>query len=293
VLDFDLGGLSFEPVPGSGQDATAPATDVHDLEFDMSAFTPAASSTEAPAALPADDLSFDLAFDTDFDAPTTLTAQPLQPGDNPAEEMRLDMSLDGPATEIDMADLAREFDLSTPPTAPDAATPAGTLNDPLFELDAMNFDAPATPAVAAAPRAEEANEHAGEHANEHVFDFDTMDFSLPEAPVLPAAVSFDLPVPGATPTPPPVPGSLRHFDMSGIDLDLPQVDSAAVQDGAAVGDAGEMSAAQMEMETKLDLAIAYQEIGDKEGARELLDEVIKGGSSEQVSKANAMRANLA
>jgi pilus assembly protein FimV len=48
-----------------------------------------------------------------------------------------------------------------------------------------------------------------------------------------------------------------------------------------------------EMETKLDLAIAYQEIGDKEGARELLDEVIKGGNSEQVSKASAMRSLLA
>ena len=34
----------------------------------------------------------------------------------------------------------------------------------------------------------------------------------------------------------------------------------------------------MEMETKLDLAIAYQEIGDKEGARELLEEVIRGGN---------------
>jgi pilus assembly protein FimV len=53
-----------------------------------------------------------------------------------------------------------------------------------------------------------------------------------------------------------------------------------------------MSAVHMEMETKLDLAIAYQEIGDKEGARELLEEVIKGGSSEQVTKANAMRTQL-
>ena len=49
----------------------------------------------------------------------------------------------------------------------------------------------------------------------------------------------------------------------------------------------------MEMETKLDLALAYQEIGDKEGARELLDEVIKGGTGEQIGRANAMRAALA
>ncbi len=54
-----------------------------------------------------------------------------------------------------------------------------------------------------------------------------------------------------------------------------------------------MSPEHMEMETKLDLAIAYQEIGDKEGARELLDEVIKGGNPEQVGKASAMRELLA
>jgi pilus assembly protein FimV len=55
----------------------------------------------------------------------------------------------------------------------------------------------------------------------------------------------------------------------------------------------DLSATHMEMETKLDLAVAYQEIGDKEGARELLDEVIKGGSGDQVSKASDMRAKLA
>ena len=53
-----------------------------------------------------------------------------------------------------------------------------------------------------------------------------------------------------------------------------------------------MSAHHMEMDTKLDLAIAYQEIGDKEGARELLDEVLRGGSDDQIAKANAMKAQL-
>ncbi len=47
-----------------------------------------------------------------------------------------------------------------------------------------------------------------------------------------------------------------------------------------------------EMATKLDLAVAYTEIGDKEGARELLDEVIKGGSNEQIEKARKMLEQL-
>jgi pilus assembly protein FimV len=48
-----------------------------------------------------------------------------------------------------------------------------------------------------------------------------------------------------------------------------------------------------EMATKLDLAVAYQEIGDKEGARELLDEVVKGGSPEQSDKARSLLAKIA
>ena len=46
------------------------------------------------------------------------------------------------------------------------------------------------------------------------------------------------------------------------------------------------------MATKLDLAVAYHEIGDKEGARELLDEVVKGGTNDQIEKAKVMLAQL-
>jgi pilus assembly protein FimV len=87
--------------------------------------------------------------------------------------------------------------------------------------------------------------------------------------------------------------------MADIDLELPDFERAEPAAAPALPEVGEalepaaMSPEHMEMETKLDLAIAYQEIGDKEGARELLDEVIKGGSSEQVSKASAMRSLLA
>jgi pilus assembly protein FimV len=47
------------------------------------------------------------------------------------------------------------------------------------------------------------------------------------------------------------------------------------------------------MATKLDLALAYQEIGDKDGARELLDEVVKGGTAEQTAKARSMLQKIA
>ncbi|MDP3290102.1 MAG: FimV/HubP family polar landmark protein [Methyloversatilis sp.] len=48
-----------------------------------------------------------------------------------------------------------------------------------------------------------------------------------------------------------------------------------------------------EAETKLELARAYEEMGDKEGARELLQEVVREGTMDQQSQASEMLAKLA
>ncbi|WP_394779214.1 FimV/HubP family polar landmark protein [Undibacterium sp.] len=77
------------------------------------------------------------------------------------------------------------------------------------------------------------------------------------------------------------------FDLSGIDLNLD-----GDEHKAAAGAESDGQAYNAEMATKLDLAVAYHEIGDKEGARELLDEVLKGGTSDQVHKAQTMLAQL-
>jgi pilus assembly protein FimV len=57
------------------------------------------------------------------------------------------------------------------------------------------------------------------------------------------------------------------------------------------GTVADISAYQ-EMATKLDLAAAYVEIGDKEGARELLEEVLSGGSADQQARAREMLDSL-
>ena len=44
--------------------------------------------------------------------------------------------------------------------------------------------------------------------------------------------------------------------------------------------------------TKLDLARAYEEMGDREGAREILREVIHDGDEVQINEAKAMLAKL-
>jgi pilus assembly protein FimV len=89
------------------------------------------------------------------------------------------------------------------------------------------------------------------------------------------------------------------FDLSDISLELdpaeaePKPDLVFETHDTFDSDSDALSSTDAEMATKLDLAIAYQEIGDKEGARELLDEVIKAGSVEQSQKAKALLLELA
>jgi pilus assembly protein FimV len=301
VLDFDLGGLSFEPVaapepaPAPAATEAAPDKPVQDMAFEMEPFeplsAPAAPAASAAPAEPAKDEGFDLAFDMDFDKPAAAT--PATEPEKADDGLALDLSLENPSAGIDIADLANEFDLPPVPSATEAAAapedsaPATELKDPLFDLDTMDFGL--APAPAPAPAAQESTPE----LKDPLFDLDTFGLDVPAAPAAPAQ-----PVQEDDPFALPEPAKAAHeqlpgFDMSDIDLELPAASQAPAPQPEPEMVGAESSAAHMEMETKLDLALAYQEIGDKEGARELLDEVIKGGNSDQVSKATAMRAKLA
>lgn len=84
---------------------------------------------------------------------------------------------------------------------------------------------------------------------------------------------------------------LDNLDFSSVDLELSDGDVGLASAGTAVAPAAASSRWQ-EMATKLDLAAAYEEIGDKEGARELLQEVLDGGDASQQHKARAMLAKI-
>ena len=58
------------------------------------------------------------------------------------------------------------------------------------------------------------------------------------------------------------------------------------------GGAGSGDAKWQEVATKLDLAKAYQDMGDKDGARELLNEVMKEGDAAQQGQAQQMLSAL-
>jgi len=74
----------------------------------------------------------------------------------------------------------------------------------------------------------------------------------------------------------PTPNS--EFDMAGISLDL---SPEPVRD-----------ARWEEVNTKLDLAKAYEEMGDLEGARELLREVVAEGVPDLVEQAQGILARV-
>lgn len=324
ALDFDLGGLSFEPVTSNAPKADSrpdpDATAVPDLEFDTA---PPAAPASAAQTKPFD--ANDLDFDMNFDAPAAPA--PAQPAaaDLDDDDFTLDLSPQPQvqATPVDMAGLAKDFD-GLPPLPGSTPQPTVAEADPLHDLDTMDFTAASTPVTPAAPVSEApaARKAPATEAEDPLFDLDTMDFGSPSDSRAAGGAEpkdfgaqqddpfemFDLPdTPAAVPAPEEVSAreafapaakpaaAAPSFDMNEFDLDLPPSETAQPAADAGAPDAapGQMSPEHMEMETKLDLAIAYQEIGDKEGARELLDEVIKGGNTEQVGKATAMRELLA
>ncbi|WP_308700717.1 FimV/HubP family polar landmark protein [Pseudoduganella rivuli] len=267
AMDFSLDDLtalpSLDDTPPATQ-APIPAADAeHFLDFDLGGLS--MDTTQAPSVAPVEAASaepFDLAFDMEPPPAAATEAPSAEPAVAPltADDFAMDFGLDLPTT-------APAVDLPT--EAPAAAA------DPLAELDMMDFNLPGT--TAAETAAPESSDVAVAEAAEPALAAD--DFAIPDFPELDVAATQ---APSAPPT-------AADFDLSGIDLDL--IGSNAKLATPAEG-GEEMSALQMEMDTKLDLAIAYQEIGDKEGARELLDEVIRGGTGDQVNRANAMRAAL-
>ncbi len=89
---------------------------------------------------------------------------------------------------------------------------------------------------------------------------------------------------------------LISFDLNTIDLELNDGTNSAVVDDVHTEEAAELSVSgdeSIEVETKLDLVAAYIEMDDKEGAKELLDEVMKEGGAGQRKRAEALLAQIA
>ena len=150
---------------------------------------------------------------------------------------------------------APDFDLNTD-TKTGGTSPSG-----------LDFDiAPSTPAPEATAEPEKEDKPA--------FDFDLSGLDFPGSK--PAGSSTDLDLEASRPAP-----GAPALNLSDLSLDSPSDTSAAADSGGGEG-----------VGTKLELAKAYLEIGDKDGAREILQEVAKEGSAAQKEEAQKLISQL-
>lgn len=287
------------------------------LDFNLDIAAPVAEAAPdlllpepAVEGLPVEEAATDLGFDLDLGALTGAVAQAEQPEVAPVAE-----------TEEPVADIGLDFDLDLgAPTVveavPEPETPESDENAMEFDLGALTQAVPAAPAeelisadswkdevmgldvggLAAAPGVEDEMAEVGEK-------LDLPDFSIGEEAASAEMESIEL---AALPVeePPldfdfnldqeeaPVPAEAKEeaapdLDLSGISLEMGEPGSAK---GAPTGLPDDFGS--QEVSTKLDLARAYVDMGDAEGARDILQEVLKEGTAEQQEEARKLVAEL-
>jgi pilus assembly protein FimV len=256
AVDFDLG---F----GKPAAAAAPAKEFS-MDFDVTGTHPGIAGKSSDNAGGVVDVSGILPGEVARAAqetPMDFDVSGILPGEVMKAAQKSEMDFDISSTQILKAPsvAAMDFDVTgsgtelKAPEAP-AAAPALNFGDLIFEMPTSEPKAaePAKPAPAA----------------DEGMPF-SIDFSLgeAEAPALKADTASKL-----------------DIDFADISLNL---DTAASPAG---GDA--KSEQWHEVATKLDLAKAYQEMGDAAGAREILDEVVRDGDEQQREAAGKLLQQL-
>ncbi len=249
-------------------DTAQPVVDVAgDLDFQLGDIEePAAPAAEA------DTLDFDLGFNAAAPAPAPVP-QAAAPQPEPVEATMVDVA---PAEDASLDFNLGDFNLDLPAAAAEPA-PAPVarpdINDGILSLDIpleLGGDAkqPAMPSFdLAEPVLAPAELESPDLASDLDFNFDLGE---------PAAAGGDASIDAA---------ALDLGDMN-IDLDVapePANGSDIIDFGAELDDP---------VTTKIDLARAYIDMGDKEGAREILQEALHEGNSEQKSTAESLLAQL-
>jgi pilus assembly protein FimV len=149
---------------------------------------------------------------------------------------------------------------------------------------------------------EPGHEHADIHAHEESFDLGPFDTQIaatpvPKAPAQEENFDFDLTDNTATaasaasshPTPPPPPA---YTPPPAPAYTPPPAKPAAAPPPPAPKPAEDFFAGEDAIGTKLDLAKAYLDMGDPEGARSMLDEVMAEGNDTQKGEARKLLAEI-
>jgi len=204
-------------------------------------------------------------------------------------------------------------ELDLPPEAPDVLemTAPAEADDLSVEFgEAMDFDSPPA-AVVSAPE----DDLSDLDLPDALSSLDADDMSKEDMPVLDlSGIDLDLdtetepePLPETVATPADDLDLTTDFDAfadvpestdfePALDVaDVPEIEAVAVADepAPALDDADIDPELREEVNTKLDLARAYMEMGDREGAREILQEVLGEGDKQQKAEAEKLMAEAA
>jgi len=179
-----------------------------------------------------------------------------------AEPVESDAPLDFEPMDIELeAPVAEEGSLEFPQAESDLVAEEIQLEAPELSIPADEFDVGSLPEQASVAAEEEVG----------MPEFEMPEFNLEaEEAVAEKLASPDL-------------------DFSGIDLelkDVPEVEEATAAAAAQID-----PELWEEVNTKMDLAKAYLEMGDREGAREILQEILNEGDDQQKAEANKLLAD--
>ncbi|MFK0375430.1 FimV/HubP family polar landmark protein [Pandoraea sp. NPDC090278] len=185
--------------------------------------------------------------------------------------------LDGELSDADFDAAMQQAASATeaPRSYTDAAHEAPSLRPMSFDLSDFSLDLKGDDAQAAAPAFVSAPTLPDVTGEEALVEHETLDTSAPQTPYaeVPAAPQHQAAAPEAS----------AHAPEAIVPHQVETRPSAAAETDPSVPD---------EFHTKLELATAYQTIGDDDGARELLEEVIAGGDAAQQSVARSRLAEL-
>lgn len=155
-----------------------------------------------------------------------------------------------------------EFDMGESDSEPEAAAPEEKDEGLDFDLDLSSLDA---------------DRETGEETPDSVEFTPTEDTAEAEAPKLDVdmdSVESD---------------SIEQENTLDFDIDSLDVDASGEEEASGDGELADMD----EVSTKLDLARAYIDMGDPDGARSILDEVIEEGSDDQKDEARGIMEQIA
>ncbi len=191
------------------------------------------------------------------------------PGDAGALEVDLSTISGVPERTVQVPDV--DFDIEAP--AADGTVSGGVDFD--FDLNALSQPEPTSTQIMTKAMTQTVADVGEPGMGSIEFDLSNISLDAGDAGKMEPKLEFESPAGGVMP----------EIDLSSINLDL----GGAQPEG---GDEGPKDDRWYDVQTKFDLAKAYQEMGDKEGAREILREVIAEGDNEQKAAAERVLETL-